>query len=322
MTTLAADDLAAAPNLDALYSALHTLHISPGWNKPEPSLWGTPRQTFLPARWRWEQCKAALDAAGRLVSTEQAERRNLVLYNPAPGNTYATTSTHVAAYQMLLPGEKARSHRHTPNALRLILEGEGAYSVVDGERIDMHPGDVVLTPNWYWHGHGSVGDTPCYWLDGLDVPLVHALGPMFFEPYPTGFQEPEIISIESPLVFRWDKTQAALDRAMPDREDFFGIRIQLGEPALPTMALYMQRLTTGTQTRSFKSTANFIYCILEGVGTTTIDDEEFSWRRGDVIVAPAWRRQGHRAFTDTTLFCITDEPVLKGCGWLRTTSGV
>jgi gentisate 1,2-dioxygenase len=320
MTTLAAADLIAAPSLDALYSALHTMHISPGWNKPEPSLWPKPRPSFLPARWSWEQCKAALDAAGRLVGTEQAERRNLILYNPTPGNTYATTSTLVAAYQMLLPGEKARSHRHTPNALRLILEGEGAYSVVDGERLDMHPGDVVLTPHWYWHGHGSVGETPCYWFDGLDVPLVHALGPMFFEPYPSGFQEPEIISVESPLVFRWDKTRAALDRTMPDPEDFFGVRVQLGQPALPTMALYMQRLATSTQTRPFQTTANFIYCVLEGTGSTRIDGEEFAWQRGDVIVAPAWRRQEHRANSDATLFSMTDEPVLKGCGWLRTTA--
>jgi gentisate 1,2-dioxygenase len=114
----------------------------------------------------------------------------LARYNPLEGNTYATTRTLIAAYQMILPGEKARSHRHTPNALRLILEGEGAYTVVDGVRLDMHPGDVVLTPNWYWHGHCSEADVPCYWLDGLDVPLVHLLQPMFFESYPGGFQDP------------------------------------------------------------------------------------------------------------------------------------
>src|SRR4030095_6699319 len=113
--------------------------------------WPKPRQHFLAARWHWEQCKAALDAAGRLINTDQAERRNLVLYNPARANTYAPTSTLVAAYQMILPGEKARSHRHTPNALRLILEGEGAYSVVDGEQIDVLPWFVVLTPHWDWH---------------------------------------------------------------------------------------------------------------------------------------------------------------------------
>jgi gentisate 1,2-dioxygenase len=256
--------------------------------------------------------------AGKLVSMELVERRNLILYNPLPENSYATTTTMVAAYQMLLPGEKARAHRHTPNALRLILEGEGAYSVVDGERLDMRPGDVVLTPNWYWHGHGNDGEVPCYWFDGLDVPLVHTLGPMFFEPYPTGFQEPEVCSTDSPLIFRWEKTQAALDRTMPDPEDFFGVRVQLGKPALTTMGLYMQRLPAGTETRPFQTTANFIYCVLEGSGTTTIDGEILRWQRGDVVVVPAWRRQTHHVTTDATLFSMTDEPVLKACGWLRT----
>jgi gentisate 1,2-dioxygenase len=318
MTSLAVADFTSVPSLDALHTALSTMHICPGWAKPEPSLWPKPQQHFLPALWHWEVCKTALDIAGRLVTTELAERRNLILHNPLPGNGYATATTMVAAYQMILPGEKARSHRHTPNALRLILEGEGAFSVVDGERLDMRPGDVVLTPNWYWHGHGNDGDVPCYWLDGLDVPLVQTLGPMFFESYPTGFQEPEVCSTDSPLVFRWEKTQAALDRTMPDPEDFFGVRVQLGSPALTTMGLYMQRLSAGTETRAYQTTANFIYCVLEGAGVTSIDGETLHWKRGDVVVVPTWRRQTHYVTTDATLFSMTDEPVLKACGWLRT----
>ena len=73
-----------------------------------------------------------------------------------PAGDYATSRTIVAAYQMIMPGEKARSHRHTPNALRLIIDAEpGAYTIVNGERLSMMPGDVVLTPNWCWHGHGN-----------------------------------------------------------------------------------------------------------------------------------------------------------------------
>jgi gentisate 1,2-dioxygenase len=173
-----------------------------------------------------------------------AERRNLVLYNPMESNTYATTRTLIAAYQMILPREKARSHRHTPNVLRLILEEVGAYTEVDGVRLDMYPGDVVLTPNWCWHGHCSEADVPCYWLDGFDVPLVHLLRPMFFEPYPGGFQIPTVVAKDSPWRFSWDVTQAALDKASPDPEGYFGVRVQLGEPALSTMALYMQRLAS------------------------------------------------------------------------------
>ncbi len=147
-------------------------------------------RTSRPAHWRYAQAKGALDAAGRLINTELAERRNLILINPLEGNDYATARTLVAAYQMIMPGEHARSHRHTPNALRLVIDAEpGTYTIVNGARLPMAPNDVVLTPNWCWHGHGNDGKGCGYWLDFLDVPLVHLLDPMFFEPHPDEFED-------------------------------------------------------------------------------------------------------------------------------------
>src|SRR5262249_36107700 len=77
-----------------------------------PSLWPAPRKTLVPAHWTYEQARGALDAAGRLINTALAERRNLILVNPAEGNTYGTTRTLVAAYQMIMPGEWARASPH------------------------------------------------------------------------------------------------------------------------------------------------------------------------------------------------------------------
>ena len=122
MTALTERELAGSASLDELYRRLDTVGMDPGWNKATPSLWSSPRKTFVPMRWRYAQARGALDAAGGLISTELAERRNLILFNPAEGNTYGTVRTLVAAYQMVMPGEWAREHRHTPNALRLILE--------------------------------------------------------------------------------------------------------------------------------------------------------------------------------------------------------
>ena len=157
--------------------------IAPGWNKKVASLWPAPKKNFAPAHWKYEQARGALDAAGRLINTELAERRNLILYNPVSDASYGTVRTMVAAYQMIMPGEWARSHRHTPNALRLILDSEpGTYTEVDGVKIAMEPGDVLLTPNWSSHGHGNDSRACAYWLDFLDVPLVQLLEPMFFEP--------------------------------------------------------------------------------------------------------------------------------------------
>jgi gentisate 1,2-dioxygenase len=113
---LTRQELAQSATLDELYGKLDRVGMGPGWNKPTQSLWPAPRKTFRPAHWTYEQARGALDAAGRLINTELAERRNLILFNAADGNTYGTVRTLVAAYQMIMPGEWAREHRHTPNA--------------------------------------------------------------------------------------------------------------------------------------------------------------------------------------------------------------
>ena len=310
-------DLAEAETLEELYPALDALNISSGWHKPEPSLWDAPRRNFLPTQWRWADGKAALDAAGRLIGTELAERRNLILYNPVEGNTYATVRTLINAYQMILPGEVARSHRHTGNALRFIIEGEGSYTVVQGERLKMHPNDVLLTPNWSWHGHGSDADAPCYWLDCLDVPLVHMLEPMFFEAHPDGFESRIVEPNRSPFIFTWSDVEASLDAAAPDPEGRHGRRVELGGPAMDSIALYMQRHEGGSRTRPWRTTANHVFCVVEGEGTTMVDGEEFRWQGGDVLAVPSWRPFAHRIESDATLFCMTDAPVLRAFNWLR-----
>ena len=55
----------------------------------------------------------------------------------------------------------------------MIVEGNGAYTTVDGEKICMERGDLILTPTGLWHEHGQLCDKPVIWLDVLDLPLVH-----------------------------------------------------------------------------------------------------------------------------------------------------
>lgn len=316
--TTHADRLADAPSLDTLYALLREVGMGAGWNKPTPSLWPAPRKTFWGAHWRYAEAKAALDAAGRLMTTDDAERRNLVLMNPLPGNTYGTTRTLVVAYQMLLPGERARSHRHSPNALRLVVDAEpGAYTIVDGQRLLMMPGDVVLTPSWCWHGHGNEGRDAAYWIDYLDVPLVQALEPMFFEPYPGDFEPITATPARSPLVFAWRDTEAALEHAEPETSGRFGRQLPLKAPALKTMGLFMMGLEAGARTKPVQTTATNIYSVVRGRGETVVDGERFDWAPGDVVVAPAWRPHEHHAAEDTVLFRVTDAPVLDALGLLR-----
>ncbi len=323
MTTPSRQDLAQSGSLEELYGKLEKVRMGAGWNKPTPSLWASPRKTFVPAHWAYEQARGALDAAGRLINTELAERRNLILVNPAEGNTYGTVRTLVAAYQMIMPGEWARAHRHTPNALRLILDAEpGTYTEVDGTNIAMEPGDVLLTPNWSTHGHGNNSKACAYWLDFLDAPLVQLLEPMFFEPceeegHEAFEQEQAAPTTDSPFVFTLKETLRRFDERKPDPRGPFGTQIALGAPALDTTALFMMRLAPGVRTAAHRTTANNIFAVVRGTGTTTVDGERFAWRRGDVIAAPAWRPHFHEASDHAILFRVTDEPVMQRLGFYR-----
>ena len=318
ITDNAVKALSDAGNLEAIYPPLKDLNLTPGWvDRDEPILTFEPRGLYPPKQWRYAECKAGLDAAGRLINTELAERRNLILRNTVGGNNFSTTKTLVNAYQMILPGEKARSHRHAPHALRVILEGKGSYSIVDGEKTPMETGDIVLTPGWSWHGHGHDGDDPAYWLDGLDVPLTHMLEPMFFEEHPDGFEDVDVVTEESPMRFTWSTIQARLEKAAPDPDGYYGRRVRLEAPTMPTIGIYVERLEAGETTRRHRSTANLVYCPMMGSGVSTIGGEEFHWDRGDAIAAPTWNWIEHRAETDCILFSMTDEFLMRFANYYR-----
>ena len=316
------EELAQSGTLEELYGKLGAVGIAPGWNKKVASLWPAPRKNFVPAQWKYEQARGALDAAGRLINTELAERRNLILFNPTSGESYGTVRTLVTAYQMIMPGEWARSHRHTPNALRLILDAEpGTYTEVDGVKIAMEPGDVLLTPNWSSHGHGNDSRACAYWLDFLDVPLVQLLEPMFFEPAEeektNEASEDAAPTKDSPFVFTLSDTLKRLDAAAADPAGRFGTHVELGNPAMDTIGLHMMRLSPHVQTSPYRTTANNIYAIVKGSGATIVDGERFEWRRGDVIAAPAWRPHFHEAGEDALMLRVTDEPVMQRLGFHR-----
>jgi gentisate 1,2-dioxygenase len=88
-----------------------------------------------------------------------------MLVNPALTDPPATVNSLFAGIQIVMPGETARAHRHAANAFRIIVEGAGAVTTADGERLHMGPKDLLLTPGWHWHDHTQHGDGPVMWLD-------------------------------------------------------------------------------------------------------------------------------------------------------------
>ncbi|HVE08444.1 MAG TPA: cupin domain-containing protein [Paraburkholderia sp.] len=309
-------DFDSAPDLPALHELLELVQMKNGWAKPTPSLYPQPKQVFVPAHWRYRDARAALHAAGRLVGTEWAERRNLIMANPIPGNDYATVRTLVGAYQMIKGHESARSHRHTPNAMRVVLEGSpDMYTIVDGVKIPMLAGDILLTPNGCYHGHLSESDQEGYWIDFLDAPLVQHLGPMFFEIHPDALEKGERVDPRSPMRFAYaDYRPRVADAA----EIAAGVRaLELGPPQLVTFDRVVLQLAAGTQWQCARSTANRIFTVIEGEGTTQVANRSFDWRAGDMFALPSWYEYRIDAGKDALLLRVSDEPLMRMLDWYR-----
>ena len=287
----------------------------PGWIG-EGGLRPEPVHDFDPHTWSWKTGKALLEAAANSIDPRIAERRNIRMANPAAEKRTSLNTIH-CSYQMVAPGEFARAHRHTVNAGRFILESEGAFTTLNGEKVFMEPNDIILTPNWLWHGLGNESsETAAFWVDFLDDPLVSALKTIFFEVRDEEYKKMPINN-SSPHHIKWRDVNLWLEEARPDPDGRHGLRVKLKVSSIPTMGLYMERLEKGMATTPIKSTANHLFVCAEGNGKTKVEGKIFTWDRGDVIAVPSWKAYNHQSTTGATLFEITDEPVIAALDWYR-----
>ena len=292
-------------SLDDLRSELKARHLVPGWEKQSRPLF-TPemRSEYDPGHWRYAQVHAAMLSAGRLIDTELAERRNTIMVNPRAGHDVETLNTLICAYQSILPGEKARSHRHATHAMRVILDARGAYSVVNGHKHPMETGDIVLTPGGSWHGHGHEGDAQAHWFDCLDLPLTRRLEIVFFEEHPLGFEPITQTTPESPYRYSWASTQSKLRDATD--HPHWGPHIALEAVGMPTITIQVHRWARGWAGRPYRHTANTLHVVLQGHGKTQVGEHSFDWEFGDTIAMPAWQRIAHQASADAVVVSLSD----------------
>jgi len=299
---------------------ISALGLKPLWERVMRLKAGTDAQ---PAIWRWKDTRPLLMRACELITAKQAERRVLMLENPALAGTTFITPALFAGLQAILPGEIAPTHRHTPNALRLIVEGGGAYTAVGGERIAMRPGDFIVTPGWSWHDHGNEGPAPVVWLDGLDTAFANLFGAHFREDYP---EEKQIAAParDSLLSFPFERTRASLER-MSKSEDphpSHGWKLRYSNPVtgrdpFPTMAVFMQWLPRGFAGRSRRSTDGAVYCVVEGRGRADIGTAHFELAPHDVFVVPSWEIHRFAAATDCFIFSYSDRAAQEALGFWR-----
>lgn len=287
--------------------------------KPEPTAWGEP---YL---WRWLDIRRLLWRAGEMRGIEGgATRRTVRLCTPGLGAKWATPTIH-ASVQLVKPGEIADAHRHSMGAFRYVLEGKGGYTTVDGQKIEMVPGDLVLTPSLSWHDHGHDGGTPTIWIDVHDFPFVNYLGGLFFEGFASRMQavnEPS--GALSSYVYRAADMQAALLAAELDKADpALGITIKyesrVGHPdTLPTMGCRLHKLGGSNALAAVRQTANVIYHAVAGTGVTQVGNQTFRWQAGDILVMPSWTWHHHAELSDdAVLFSVSDEPILNAFGLMR-----
>jgi gentisate 1,2-dioxygenase len=325
-------------NLRPLWDILHALVPRQPSTPVEPALWSYPKIAPL------------LYQAGELITAEQAERRVLILENPALPGQSRITSTLYAGIQLVLPGEVAPGHRHSQSALRFILEGDSAFTSVEGEQLQMHQWDLILTPSWYWHDHGNETQQRIVWLDGLDIPLIAALDAGFAEPFMENNRRVQPISRPvgdnvarfganmkpaSPgaqygagpdrlMIYPYAQWRPVLDTLLSrdGADSQHGVRMEFTNPAdggsvMRTISAFTQLVPQGLETRGVRSSDGAVYVVVEGEGHAMIGNTEHSLTQGDIFVVPSWAERRFSAKRDLVLFSYSDKATQERLGLWR-----
>ncbi|MGQ2980046.1 MAG: gentisate 1,2-dioxygenase [Polaromonas sp.] len=335
----------------AFYDAIRAQHLTPLWEVLHALVPQQPSTPCVPAFWAYDRVRPWLMEAGRLITAEEAVRRVLILENPGLPGQSAITQSLYAGLQLILPGEVAPSHRHTQSALRFVVEGQGAYTAVDGERTTMSPGDFIITPSWTWHDHGHEAALdhalPVVWLDGLDIPMLRFFDAGFAENHsersqpvskaegtsyqryganmlPVRYDAP--FGQTSPIFsYPYARTREALhtlERQAPV-DDWDGVKLRYVNPAtggspMPTMATFMQRLPAGFEGKAWRQTDGAVFSVVEGHGSVTVAhgdvQQVFEFGPRDHFVIPSWHTASLRSASGCVLFSFSDRPVHQALG--------
>ncbi len=330
------------------YARLEKQNAAPLWESLAEIVPVRPRPRAVPTIWRYDEIRPFVMESGKLITAEEAERRVLMLANPGIRGSLQVTDSLYAGLQLILPGEVAPTHRHTASALRLVIEGSGAYTAVQGERTTMHPGDFILTPSWTYHDHGNPGDTPTVWMDGLDIPLVNTFNTGFAEHHPDGVQQ--VARKEGDSLARYGANMAPLEykpsrsvvpvfnypyargREILDQlyrngplHPCHGVKLQFINPTtggypMAAIGAFLQLLPSGFRGGPYRSTDATVYCVVEGRGSSQVGDAAFEWKEHDIFVVPSWYPVCHQSEDDAVLFSFSDRPAQKALGIWREAS--
>lgn len=333
------------------YQEIAGLRLAPLWESLHTLVPKEPAPAVQPHFWHYDTLRPHLMRAGSLITAAEAVRRVLVLENPALTGQAGITQSLYAGLQLIMPGEIAPSHRHTQSALRFIVEGSTAWTAVNGERTQMHPGDFIITPSWTFHDHGNrleaEGGVPVVWLDGLDIPMLRFFDAGFAENYPEAEQPltraegdsfarygANMLPLEYDAPYRstspifnypYARTREALEtlRRNGPVDDWHGVKMRYVNPAtggwaMPTIGTFMQLLPAGFKGKPYRNTDGTVVSVVEGCGTAIVTRGDQTWRfpfgPRDHFVLPSWHTVRFEAEDDVVLFSFSDRPVQQALG--------
>ena len=316
------------PNLarmrEAYYERVARHDMAPLWKVMSTIITDEPVTRCTPVIWHYHDVKSLVMESGSLITAEEAKRRVLILENPG------------------LRGESRATN--TSSAIRFVLDGEGAYTAVEGEKAVMSPGDFVITANWAAHDHGNPSDKPMLWLDVLDYPAVNFYEACFAEDFEEQKQETKrqdgdslafygsgvlpdgtAATNRSPVInYTYARTRPIIERMLlaGNIDPRHGARVRYanpvtGGPVLPTMGAALAMLPKGFHGEPCRSTDGTIFVCAEGAGSTQVDGQVLQWGPNDVFVVPPWKRYAHMAAKQSVLFSISDRPAQEALGIWR-----
>lgn len=340
--------------IERLYNDFDSEHLIPLWTQIGDLMPMTPKPQAVPHVWKWQTLLPLAARAGDLIPVGRGgERRAIALANPGLGGRPYATPTLWAAIQYLGGHEVAPEHRHSQNAFRFVVEGEGVWTVVNGDPVAMRRGDFLLTPGWNFHGHHNETDQPMAWIDGLDIPFVHYTDTSFFEfgsDRVTDESTPDVSRSEklwghpglrplsgledtkaSPIAaYRWEHTEAALEGQLELEAAGHPATVEQGHAAvryvnpttgrdvMPTIRAEFHRLRAGVRTAERREVGSSIFQVFDGAGLVTIDGQRQQVERGDMLVVPSWSALSLSTDDGLDLFRFSDQPIIESLGFART----
>jgi gentisate 1,2-dioxygenase len=335
------------PALRALYAGFKANNLNPLWTQIGDLMPRHPKPKALPHVWKWSDLYPLAKAAGDLVPVGRGgERRAIGLANPGLGGATYICPTLWCAIQYLGPRETAPEHRHSQNAFRFVVEGEGVWTVVNGDPVRMSRGDFLLTPGWNFHGHHNDTDQPMAWLDGLDIPFSYQNDVGFFEfgsecvtDYATpNFSRSERLwahpglrplsglqnTVSSPIgAYRWQHTDEALTQQLLLEEEGHPATVEQGHAAIryvnpttggdvmPTIRAEFHRLRQGIETATRREVGSSVFQVFEGRGAVVLGGITHRVEKGDIFVIPSWVTWCLQAETQFDLFRFSDAPIIE-----------